>query len=205
MHAAPALVDCTFTINAASPTGITGLTGPLVAAVYSASNSPSALNPNPINGYIVVQLQDSWNRLFGFLATVTNYPAFGSPITIDSGGLTPGTTYVISTVGNATLAQWHAIGLAKGVTPAVGVGLVALTTGPGPSTTTSAVDTVRSSESTYGLVGDSNLSIAPNPAANQGFGAQFFVRNSDETTIEDGTQISLMFYLSNSSIKTQGE
>jgi hypothetical protein len=53
------------------------------------------------------------------------------------------------------------------------------------------------------IVGDPNLSIAPDPTKNQGFGAQFILECRDYTGAKaapaDGSVISLAFYLDDSS------
>jgi hypothetical protein len=58
-------------------------------------------------------------------------------------------------------------------------------------------------------LGDPNTTIAPNPSANQGFGAQIILqcRNSSGAIAApaNGSVISLAFYLSNSSVLVQGE
>jgi hypothetical protein len=168
-------------------------------------------NPNPADGSIVVQFQDNYFRSFsGFNAIVS--PVSGSALKIDNSALTQGTAYIISTLGNSTAAQWHALGVPKGVTPAVGVSFIAASVGAGSNSSTSrvmATATAGSAIASIETVGDPNLSINPNPSSNQGFAAQLILQCRDYAgnivNPADGSVISLAFYISNSSIIVQGE
>jgi hypothetical protein len=82
-------------------------------------------------------------------------PSTGS-VKIDNSALTAGAVYVISTLGDATLAKWQAIGVPPGITPAVGVSFVALTDGGTGNVLTSRVST----PSTSGIVG---VEVVGNP------------------------------------------
>lgn len=226
MHVKPILLDCNFVVDSANGNGlgIRSLKGPAVQNVFmhtSASpglgngqqrsgspNGPQILNPNPASGYIVVQLNDSYNRaLSGCNAIVS---PLGSSQIVTS-GLTAGVAYVITIVGDATAADWLALGLPSGVKPAPGATFIAASTGHG-SATVSRVAPVAAAGSTVmsiETVGDSNQAISPNPQANQGFGAQLILacRNVSGAIAApaDNSVISLQFLLSDSSILIQGE
>ncbi len=210
----PVLIDCNFIVDATNGNGlgIRSLKGPYVQAVYMhTSATPAATNPNPASGTIVVQMQDNFNRSYsGFNAFVS--PVSGTPVAILASGaaLTPGVAYIITSLGTSTAADWHAVGLSAGITPAVGASFIAKATGAGTGngsvmTTAAAGSGVASIET----VGDPNASIAPNPGAAQGFGAQFILQCRDYAGAivapAAGTVISLSFYLSNSSVTIAGE
>lgn len=204
-HVMPVLVDCNFIVDSTNGNGlgIRSLKGPYVSNVYMhTSATPAAGNPNPPAGYILVQLTDNFNRsLTGFESRVS--PLSGTPLT----SVTAGSAYVITSVGTGTQAQYTAIGVPIGVTPAPGVAFVATasTTVPGGGSvqapTASGIGHIET-------VGDPNTSIAPNPLAGQGYGASFLLQcivGSTATAPTNGTVISLAFLLSNSSVLIAGE
>jgi hypothetical protein len=214
MHVSPVLLDCNFVVDSANGNGLglRSLKGPAVANVYMhTSASPAPGNPNPAPGTIIVQMADNYNKSFsGFDAIVS--PVSGSSLKIDNSALIAGAAYIITTLGNATPAQFHALGVPAGVVPAVGVSFVANSVGAGPNTSSSrvmATAALGSGVCTIETVGDPNLSISPKPDANQGYGAQFILQCRDYqgavVAPTDGSVISLAFYLSNSSITVQGE
>jgi hypothetical protein len=226
MHIKPVLLDCNFVVDSTNGNGlgIRSLKGPMIQNAFmhttatpgagnTSPNTPNVTvtNPNPASGTIIIQLNDRFNRSFsGFNAQVS--PVSGSSLKIDNSALTQGTPYIITTLGNSTAAQWAAIGLPIGVTPAVGASFIASSTGAGANTSTSRVMTTSAGGSNIAsieTVGDPNLSIAPTPSANQPFGAQFILQCRDYAGAiaapTNGTVISLAFYLSDSSITVQGE
>lgn len=211
MHVMPVLLDCNFVVDSTNGNGlgIRSLKGPMIKNVYMhTSASPAAGNPNPASGTIVVQLADNFNRsLSGFNAIVS--PVSGSPLLVASAGLTVGVAYVIVSLGSTTTAAWHALGVPAGVAPAVGVAFIAAATsalGTGAVEITAAAGSGIASIET---VGDPNLSIAPDPSAAQGYGAQIILQCRDYAGAlaapANGSVISLAMYLSNSSIQIQGE
>lgn len=225
-HVKPVLIDCNFIVDSTNGNGlgIRSLKGPMVQNVFmNTSATPangntnpatpgiSVLNPNPASGVIVVQLQDNYNRsLSGGFSIVS--PASGSDVKIDNSAMTAGKAYIITTLGNATAAKWIAIGVPKGVTPAVGVAFIAASNGGAGNTLTSRVQEAASAGSSVAsieIVGDPNLSIAPNLSAAQGFGAQLILECRDYAGAlvapAAGSVISLSLYLSDSSIQVQGE
>lgn len=210
-HVKPVLIDCNFVVDSTNGNGlgIRSLKGPMVQAVYMhTSATPAAGSPNPASGTIVVRLQDNFNRsLSGFNAIVS--PVSGTPLLVASAGLTVGVAYIIVLLGTTTTAAWHALGVPAGVTPAVGVSFIAAATsalGTGAVEITAAAGSGICSIET---VGDPNLSIAPNPTVNQGFGAQLILQCRDYAGAlaapANGSVISLSMYLNDSSITVQGE
>ena len=212
-HMMPVLLDCNFVVDSTNGNGlgIRSLKGPFVQAVYMhTSATPAAGNPNPAAGTIVVQLQDNYNRSYtGTFACVS--PASGSALKVDNSALTQGVPYIITTLGDTTAAQWTALGVPAGVTPAVGVSFIAASVGAGSNTSTSRVMTTAATGSgvmSIETVGDPNQSISPNRLV-QTTGAQFILQCRDQSGAiaapADGSVISLSFLLSNSSILVQGE
>lgn len=179
----PILLNCSFTVTPTNGLGITGFSGPNFMNIFMhTSTTPAAnngvTNPNPANGTILVQLQDNYNRLLGFMNSIIS-PASGSDVKIDNSAMTAGVAYVITTLGNATAAKWLAIGVPAGVTPAVGVAFIALSNGGAGNTLTSRVQTAATSGagiSSLQLIGNPQLSIAPAPSSANGIGAQFILQ-----------------------------
>lgn len=213
-HVMPVLIDCNFVVDSTNGNGlgIRSLKGPYVANVFMhTSASPLAGNPNPASGTIVVQLQDNYSRSYsGFDAKVS--PVSGSALKIDNSALTQGVAYIITTLGDASAAAWHALGVPAGVTPAVGVSFIAASVGAGSNSSSSRVMTTAAAGSgicSVETVGDPNQSIAPDPSAAQGYGASFILQCRDYAGAiaapADGSVISLSFYLSNSSVLIAGE
>jgi hypothetical protein len=208
MHVSPVLLDCNFVIDSTNGNGlgIRNLKGPAIQAVYmNTSATPAAGNPNPAPGTIIVQLADNYNRSFSGFDSVVS-PVSGTPLT----ATTAGTAVVIVSLGTATTAQWQAVGLPIGITPAVGVSFIPTTSATiGGSAAVEVTATGGSGLCTIETVGDPNLSINPNPLANQGFGGQLILQIRNYSGViaapANGTVISLAMYLSNSSITVQGE
>lgn len=200
LHNKPTLIDCNFIVDSTNGNGlgIRSLKGPGIAAVYmNTSATPAAGSPNPAAGYIMIKLQDNYNRyLGGFSGQVS--PVTGSQLT---SGLTVGVPYIITTLGASTLAQWQTAGLPVGITPAVGVAFIAAATsiaGGGGVKLAGA-----SNVSNIEVVGDANLSI--NSAApiilGQNSGSYIILqcmKNGVLSTPANGSVIGLSFYLNNS-------
>lgn len=142
--AKPCEVNMQFTVTATNGLGITSLksNGYVQNVFMHTSTTPTSnngyLNPNPLAGYVSIQLKNNFNIFLGsrFAAIPPNS---GSDVKIDNSAMTIGQVYVITTLGNATLAKWQAIGVPPGVTPAVGVSFVALTNGGAGNVLTSMV------------------------------------------------------------------
>lgn len=165
-------------------------------------------NPNPGTGVIIVNLQDCYNRyLFGTAGFVS--PLSGTPLT----SVTANTTYVIVSLGTATLAQWQAAGLPKGITPAVGAAFVAKATGSiGGSAAVEVIASTGSGIDHIEQVGDPNQTIISNAGSQavilgQASGAylisQCFLSNA-EAAPANGTTIGMILELSSSSQNASG-
>lgn len=223
MHVKPVLLDCNFIVDSTNGNGlgIRSLKGPMIQNVFMHTSATPAngnsnpatpnvavLNPNPASGTIVVQFQDNFNRSFsGFYSIVS--PLSGSSLLVASAGLTVGIAYTITILGTTTTAQWNALGVPLGVTPAVGVSFIAKATSATGTGAVQITAAVGSAVAQIETVGDPNLSIAPAPNSNQGFGAQIILQCRDYAGAlvapAAGSVISLGFYLSDSSILIQGE
>lgn len=165
-------------------------------------------NPNPAVGTIIVQLQDNYNKSFsGFNSIVS--PVSGSPLLVASAGLTVGVAYIIVALGTTTNAQWRALGVPKGITPAVGGSFIAAATSAPGTGAVEITSSLGSGVCMIETVGDPNASIAPDPRFSPGFGAQLILQCRDYqgalVAPVDGSVISLAMYLSNSSVTVQGE
>jgi len=219
-HTTPVMIDCNFVVDSANGNGlgIRNLKGPMVQNVFMHTSAtpgkgnanPSSpnvqpLNPNPSAGTIIVQLQDNFNRSFsGFNSIVS--PVSGTPLT----STTANVPVTIVSLGTATLAQWQAVGLPKGITPAIGVSFVPTASGTiGGSAAVEIAASAGSSVMTIETLGDPNTTLSPNVSANQGFGGQIILqcRNNSGALANpaDGSVISLVMYLSNSSVQVAGE
>lgn len=212
LETVPVLLSCNFIVDSANGNGlgIRSLKGPGIQAVYMhTSSTPAAGNPNPASGTILIQLQDNYNRsLSGGFSIVA--PLSGSAVKIDNSAMTAGIAYTITTLGDATAAAWLALGVPAGITPQVGVSFVALNAGTAGNTSTSRVMATAATGSgvaSIETVGDPNTTIAPYNTAP--IGAQIIVQCRDYAGAlvapTDGSVIGLSFYLSNSSLKVQGE
>ena len=208
----PVIISCNFIVDSANGNGLglRSLKGPGVKAVYMhTSATPAAGSPNPSAGTIVIQLQDNYNRALAGFNTIVS-PLSGTPVSVSGSSLSIGSPYVITSVGTSTAADFHAIGVPKGVTPAPGVAFIAAASGSGSgSGSVQAPAAAGSTIATIETVGDSNQSIAPLKLLNQGYGAQFILqcRNLSGAVAApvDGSVVTLSLYLSNGSNKVQGE
>jgi hypothetical protein len=223
MEVMPVELTCNFIVDSTNGNGlgIRSLKGAGIQAVYMATSATKAVgspggSTGPANGTIVVQFQNSFNKLLGGTYSLVS-PA-GSNLKVDASdaALTAGVAYVITILGDATAADWLALGVPAGVTPAVGVAFIASVTGSGTASVTRVAPTAANGTEVLQIetVGDSNQAIAPNPTKNQGFGAQIILqcRNSSSAnhsasvTPANNSVIQLTFQLSNSSVTSgQGE
>ncbi len=212
METKPVVVSCNFVVSATDSggLGITSLKGATVKAVYMhTSATPATLNPNPADGTIILQLQDNYNSVLSVQAASIRSPLSGSSLLVASAGLTAGVAYTITILGTTTTAAWHTLGVPAGVTPAVGVSFIALATsavGTGAVQITAAAG---SGVASVEIVGNPNLSIAPNGLASQGYGAQIILQCRDYAGAlvapTDTSVITLNLLMSDSSIKVQGQ
>ncbi len=167
-HKSPVLLDCQFTVDATDGNGITGLKGAGIQNVWMhTSTTPSAGNPNPASGYAIVQLQDNYNKLFGFESAIKS-PLSGSSLLIASAGLSVGQPYVITILGTTTVAAWHTLGVPAGIAPAVGVVFVAASTSAAGTGAVQVPKVGSSGIVGIDLFGDPNLSIQSTAGNNMG-------------------------------------
>jgi hypothetical protein len=199
-HNKATVLDCNFIVDSTNGNGdgIRSLDkGGRVASVYMhTSASPAAGNPNPAAGYIVVNLQDNYNKYLGGYSGFVSPPS-GSAI---SSGLTVGQVYTIAALSSSTLAQWQTAGLQANITPAVDVSFVAAATsvaGGGTvfATASSGIDHIE-------VVGDANL-MNSNGAivTGAGNGMQLILACYADgvlTAPANNTVIGLNFYMNNS-------
>lgn len=229
MHVKPVLIDCNFVVAAADAggLGITNLKGGGVQNVFmhtsqtpGAGNSNPATpnitvtNPNPASGTIIIQLDDNYNRYLSGGHVIQSPNGTPVAITLSANNLTVGVAYTITTLGDATAADWLAVGVPAGVTPAVGVSFIAKDVGAGTGTTARVAPTAAAGSNIFSIevVGNPSLTLAPS-IASQGFGGQIILqcRNDSSTdapqiaTPADGTVISIQMLLSDSSILINGE
>jgi hypothetical protein len=124
-------IDVTFVVDPTNTNGL-GIHGlavqgspALVQNIYMhTAETPASGNPNPANGYVLIQLASS--SYTGYIAGAAQFfpPESGTPINVSS-GVTLGNAYVITSVGTTTQAGFSGIGLPAGVVPAVGAGFIA--------------------------------------------------------------------------------
>lgn len=120
-------------------------------------------NPNPIAGYILIQLKNNFNVALSSSSSIVS-PLSGSPVT----STTAGHAYVIVSLGTTTAAQWAAAGVPSGLTASVGMSFIALATGAIGGTGAVEVPSFSTVDS-FEVVGDPNQSIAnASVAANGG-------------------------------------
>jgi len=210
-HVMPVLVDCNFVVDTSNGNGlgIRNLKGPYVSQVYMHTSAPlvGSGNPNPAAGEIIVKLQDNYNRYYG------GFSGFVGPVGASTTSSVANVINIITVLGTATVAQWVAVGLPIGITPAVGVAFVATSSALiGGAAQTAIALAAGAGIDHIETVGDPNLTIAPAgaPVASSlnGQGASLYFRclkNTVLTAPAAGTVISLAFYLSNSAITVSGE
>jgi hypothetical protein len=210
MHVSPVMIDCNFVVDNTQPSGISSLKGPCVSQVlmHSAAATPSMTLQD---GTILVCLSDNYNGVFNVIQPSIVLAATGSDVKIDNSAMTAGVPYRISVVGNASLAKWQSIGLPAGVTPAIGVSFIASSNGGSGNALTSRVQAAitTSTVASIQLAADPNLTAAPSPSANLGYGAYMILQCRDFAGAlvapANGTKIALQMYMSNSSIQVAGE
>lgn len=218
LHKNVVQLDCSFTVDSTNANGITNLKGAGIQAVYmKTSITPSAGNPNPANGMIIVQFQDNYNGLYVSNSGIQS-PVTGANINISSAAvLTIGNVYQITSVGTSTSANWQAAGLPLGILPAVGVPFVAKITGSG--TGTGQVKAIGKSNITcFEQIGDASKTLTSAAGALNIMGSSsssyliyqaLAATNGTTTTLiptapVDQSIISMDFVLNNSMILVKG-
>lgn len=160
-------IDCNFVIDSTNGNGL-GIrslksAGGLVSNVYGFSTSPVAGNNVP-SGYVQIFFKDNYYK---YLAGFSGFVAPTSTSVNITSGLSVGTVYVIVSVGTSTPANWQAVGLPVGITPAVGVSFIATSSSPGTGTGIVQTPTATGSLSTnVEVIGDGTTTINPSPAGN---------------------------------------
>lgn len=201
MEAYPVMVSCTFTVDSTAPAGVTNLTGGTVQAVYMNSSAPSGGTPWPADGVIQVRLQDNYSKLLGLTASIQE-PTDGTGVQV----VAVQEPYVITLLGNTTLAEWQAVGLPEGVVPAVGVCFIASTNGTIQGT--GEVQPLLPCDAPeISILGNANANLQRlNSAVNGGAILTLASRAAGvRTKLVDGTVVRLNMYLSNSSVQVQGQ
>jgi hypothetical protein len=220
-HAMLVQVDCNFVVNASDSAGL-GITsgslqGPYVQNIFMHTTQTPGVgnsnpmtpgiaitNPNPAAGLIVVQLQDSFKKLYLVDYDIAS-PLSGSNLT----SISAGNAYSIVSLGTTTAAQWKAAGVPSGITPAVGVTFIGAETGAIGGTgavqaSASGFSGVMAIEPIMGQSAD----VGPLVTA-QGFGGQIILQciNASNSLAAPaaGSVIHLRMLLSNSSVTLQGD
>jgi len=213
--AKPQIVECNFVIDAANGNGL-GLrslksNGYIENIFMHTSATPATGSPNPAAGLAMIQFKQNFNKYLGgftgFVSTVQ------TSTKIDNSALTAGGAYVITTLGNASLAKWQSIGVPAGVTPAVGLPFIATSDGGAANVSTSRVMVPKvSGIQCLEVVGDANLTVNSNIAANGGqiLIVQFLAATAAGNTAliptapVDGSVCAMSFWFDGSSVSIDG-
>jgi hypothetical protein len=169
----PVKLDLNFVVDSTNGNGL-GIrslkSNGYVKAVYMhTSATPAAGNPNPAAGYCLIQFKNNFNKYLGGFSGFVS-PVSGTPLT----ATTAHNAYIIVSLGTATLAQWQAVGVPPGLTPAVGMSFVATASATIGGSAAVEVPSV-SGITTVEVVGDPNQSIANKSIAQNG-GAYLLVQ-----------------------------
>lgn len=179
--AKPMEVNVQFAVTPTNGLGVTSVksNGYVRNVFMHTSTTPASnngyLNPNPANGYALIQLTNNFNKYIGLEAVLSTPTATSTKI--DNSALVVGGAYVITVLGNATEAQWRTVGVPMGITPAVGVSFVAIATTAGTADTSTSRVELPTTSGIYSVevVGDPNKSIAGSNIAQNG-GAWLLVK-----------------------------
>lgn len=183
-----------------------------VESVYMhTSTTPGVIsgwtNPNPAVGYALVRFKNNFNAYLGGFS--------GQIIPLASSNLTSTTahvSYVITSLGTTTLAQWLAAGVPAGFVPAVGLAFTAIATGAIGGTGSVGAPGVPTTQ-VVTVVGDPNTSINnSNIAKNAGaiIMIQFTAATAAGTTTlvaanpADGSVVGMCFRFDGSSVTIDG-
>lgn len=205
----PVKLDLSFTVDATNGLGVTSVksNGYARNVFMHTSTTPSSnngyLNPNPVAGYALIQLNNNYNHFLG-MSYVFRSPPSGASLTATTAGL----AYQIITVGTTTLAQWQAAGLPAGITPAVGISFVAIATGSiGGTGTVNVPATAGAVVAQAEVIGNPDLSSSNSSIAVNG-GAWLLVRFMDYAGAivapAAGSVCSMSLYLDASSVTIDG-
>lgn len=97
----PVWLDAMWTVDSTAGTGTASVKGQGIQNVFMHASSPSSINPNPANGYALVQLEYNYTRVYGGPWNAQP-PVTGGTIAINGSALTAGLPYQITSVGHAT-------------------------------------------------------------------------------------------------------
>ncbi len=136
-HVFPVHIDARATIG--STGAITLVSSSVVPGSSPSINQQQSMGIKAITrlgvGTYQIQLDDNYSSMYKLDVSFTS-AVTGAEIQVDTGtaGLSVGTAYQITTLGTSTAANWTTLGLASGLTAAVGQVFVALATGAGSGT-----------------------------------------------------------------------
>lgn len=204
----PQEVDLQFTVNAADSggLGVTGLksNGWVRYVFMHTSGTPGVVdgltNPNPATGQGIIQLKQNFNAFLGLKSSLQS-PVTGGTVT----SLTNHVAYQINSLGTTTTAQWVTAGLPVGITPAVGVAFVAITTASlGGSGNVKALS--QSGVLSVEVLGNTSLATNTNIATNGGqyILFQFLSAASTVTNPTDLTVVNFSLLFDRSSVTVDG-
>ncbi len=204
----PKSVWANFTVTPTNGLGVTSLksNGYVEYVFMHTSTTPTAsingiTNPNPANGFVVVKFKNNFNYFLGVRGSVVA-PATSTSTT----STTANVAATITALGTATLAQWQAVGLPLGFTPAVGQSFIATASQSIGGSATIGVSGV-SNVGAISLVGEpnamvSNSSISPNAGAQVMLLLQDFAGAAVAPTA--GSIVRLEFFFDGSSVTIDG-
>lgn len=161
-------------------------------------------SPNPAAGIIMVQMGDNYMRYYG------GFSGFVGPTATSSTSTVANVINVIAVLGTATYAQWLAVGMPPGMTPAVGLAFIPTSSAViGGSAQTILAASAGSLIDHIEPIGDPNLSINPIPVGGSpNVGGYLYFRCYSETVLTapaNGSGVGLTFYLGQSSVCVAGE
>lgn len=211
----PMTVNCNFVVDHTNGNGL-GIrslksNGYVESVFMNTTQTPGVVNgvtnPNPLAGYALVTFKNNFNYYLGgfsgFIAPVS------SPTTTS---LTTGHAYVITVLGTTTTAQWQAVGVPVGFTPAVGLAFIATATASITGTGMVGLAGIPTIVS-VGVVGDPNATIN-NSQISQNSGAKILIQfaaatNSSTTTLvaaapADNSVVGMVFNFDGSSVTIDG-
>ncbi len=127
--AMPKSVWVNFTVTPSNGLGVTSIksNGYVNYVFMHTSTTPSSsasgfLNPNPASGYCMVSFKSQFYKFLG----VRNGSVVAPATSTSTSSTVANVAYSITALGTATVAQWVAVGLPAGVTPAVGQTFIAI-------------------------------------------------------------------------------
>lgn len=210
----PCIVQCNFVVDSTNGNGF-GVrsiksNGYIRNVFMHTSATPGVndgmTNPNPVVGVALVQFKQNFNYYVG------GFSGFVSPAGSNQTTVTNHSPYIITILGTATLAQWQAVGVPVGFTPAVGMSFVATSTGTIGGSANVAPPSV-SGVSSLEVIGDPNQSIGNSSIASNG-GAIVLVQmlgatsssvtTSIPTAPANGSVVGMTFYFDGSSVTIDG-